>query len=198
MTQPHSNIKTFINLQSGNIRRIEWDNICKAEIPVLMLLLSFSVVSDSLPPHGLQRANLPCPSPSPGACSNSCPLSWWCHPTISSCHPLLLLLLIFPRIKVFSNELALRIKWPNIGASASTSVLPMSIIQDWFPLGLTGLISCWPRDSQESSPTPQFKSISSLVLSLLYVPTLIFVHNYWKNHSFDCKDLCWQSNVTAF
>ena len=198
MTQPHSNIKTFINLQSGNIRRIEWDNICKAEIPVLMLLLSYSVVSDSLPPHGLQRANLPCPSPSPGACSNSCPLSWWCHPTISSCHPLLLLLLIFPRIKVFSNELALRIKWPNIGASASTSVLPMSIIQDWFPLGLTGLISCWPRDSQESSPTPQFKSISSLVLSLLYVPTLIFVHNYWKNHSFDCKDLCWQSNVTAF
>ena len=196
MTQPHSNIKTFINLQSGNIRRIEWDNICKAEIPVLMLLLSHSVVSDSLPPHRLQHANLPCPSPSPGACSNSCPLSWWCHPTISSCHPLLLLS-IFPRIKVFSNELALRIKWPNIGALASTSVLPMSI-QDWFPLGWTGLISCWPRDSQESSPTPQFKSINSLVLSLLYVPTLIFVHNYWKNHSFDCKDLCWQSNVTAF
>ena len=72
----------------------------------------------------------------------------------------------------------------NVGVSASASVLWMNI-QDWFPLGLTGLISCSPRDSRESSQTPQFKSISSSVLSFLYGPTFTCIHDYWKNHSFD-------------
>ena len=72
----------------------------------------------------------------------------------------------------------------SIGVSASTSVLPMNI-QDWFPLGWTGWISCSPRDSQESSPTPQFKSINSSALSFLYSPTLTSICDYWKNHSFD-------------
>ena len=72
----------------------------------------------------------------------------------------------------------------SLGASASASVLPMNI-QDWFPFGLTGLISLRPRDSQESSPTPQFKSINSLALSFLYDPTLTSICDYWKNHSFD-------------
>ena len=57
---------------------------------------------------------------------------------------------------------------------------------------------CSPRDSQESSITPQFESINSLVLSLLYGPALTSIHDYWKNHSFDYTDLCWQSNVSAF
>ena len=57
---------------------------------------------------------------------------------------------------------------------------------------------CSPRDSQESSPTPQFKSISSSALNFLYSPTLTSIHDYWKNHSFDEMDLCWQSNVSAF
>ena len=70
-----------------------------------------------------------------------------------------------------------------IGVSASTSVLPMNI-QDWFPLGWTA-VPCSPRDSQESSSTPQFKSIHSLVLSFLYSPTLTSIHDCWKNHSFD-------------
>ena len=83
----------------------------------------------------------------------------------------------------------------SIGVSASTSVLPMNI-QDWLHLGLTGLI-CSARDSQESSPTPQFKCINSLVLSFLYSPTLISIHDYWKNDSLDYMDLCWQSNVSA-
>ena len=74
------------------------------------------------------------------------------------------------------------------GASASASVLPKNI-QDQFPLGLTGLISCSPRDSQESSPPAQFKSISSSALSFLYGPTLTSIHDYWKNHSFDYMDL---------
>ena len=72
---------------------------------------SCSVVSNSLPPHGLQHSRLPCPSPTPGACSNTCP-SWWGHPTISSCHPLLLPS-ILPSIRVFSNKSVLCIRWPK-------------------------------------------------------------------------------------
>ena len=78
-----------------------------------------------------------------------------------------------------------------LGVSASASVLPMNI-QDWFPLGLTGWISWQSKASQESSPTSQFKSINSSVLSLLYSPNLTPIHDYWKNHSFDYTDLCWQ------
>ena len=82
----------------------------------------------------------------------------------------------------------------SIGASASASILPMNI-QDWFPLGLTGWISYFPRDSQESSPKPHFESINSLVLSLLYGPTLTPIHDYWTNHQFSsaaqsCPTLC--------
>ena len=72
----------------------------------------------------------------------------------------------------------------NIGVSASASVLPMNF-QDWFPLGWTGWISLQSKDSQESSPTSQFKSINSSALSFLYSPTLTSIHDYWKNHSLD-------------
>ena len=98
--------------------------------------------------------------------------------------PPLLLPSIFPSIRVFSNESALHNRWPKYCVSASTSVLPMNT-QDWFPLdGLVGS-PCSSRDSQESSPTLQFKSINSLVLSFLYSPTLTSIHDYWKNHSLD-------------
>ena len=73
---------------------------------------SHSVVSDSLQPHESQHTRPPCPSPTPGVHPNSCPLSWWCHPTISSCHSLLCLPSIFPSIGSFSNESVLRIRWP--------------------------------------------------------------------------------------
>ena len=72
----------------------------------------------------------------------------------------------------------------RIGASTSASVLPINI-QDRFPLGLTVWPPCSPRDSQESSPTLQFKSINSLALSFLCSPTMTSIHNYWKSHSFD-------------
>ena len=85
----------------------------------------------------------------------------------------------------------------NIGISASVSVLPMNI-QGWFPLGLSGWISLQSKGVSTVSPTPQFKSINSLALSFLYGPTLTSIHDYWKNHSFDLMDLCWQSNVSAF
>ena len=81
------------------------------------------------------------------------------------CRPLLLLLSIFSNIRVFSNESTLRIRWPNIGASAL--ILPMNI-QDWFPLWLTGLISLHSKGFSRVLSTPQFKSINSLALSLLY------------------------------
>ena len=74
---------------------------------------SYSDVADSLQPHELPHARLPCPSPTPGVYPNPRPLSQWCHPTISSCHPLLLLPSIFPSIRVFSNESALHIRWPK-------------------------------------------------------------------------------------
>ena len=99
------------------------------------------------------------------------------------CRPLLFLPSIFPSTRVFSNEAVLCIRWPSIGVSASTPVLPVNT-QDWSPLGWTG--SLWsPRDSQESSPTPQFESINYSVLSLHYGPTLKSIHDYRKNHRFD-------------
>ena len=84
--------------------------------------------------------------------------------------------------------------------SASASVLPMNT-QDWSPLGwrsLGWLDLLAVQGTLESSPTPQFKSINSLVLSFLHSPTLTFLHDPWKNHSLDQTDLCWQSNVFAF
>ena len=113
------------------------------------------------------------------------------------CHPLLLLSSVFPSIRVFSNEIALYIMGQSIGASASASVLPVSI-QGWFPLALTGLIFLLCKGLSKSSPAPQFESINSSVLSLLYGLTLTSIHNYWENHSFDYMDLCWQSDVCAF
>ena len=110
-----------------------------------VLEFSPSVVSDSLQPHGLQHARLPCPSPTPRACSNPCPLNRWCHPTISSSsqekgRPLLFLPSVFPSIRVFSSESVLCIRWPkywcfsfNISPSNEYSGL-ISFRNDWFDL----------------------------------------------------------------
>ena len=146
---------------------------------------SHSVVSNSLRPHGLRHARPPCPSPTPRVYSNSCPLSLWWHPTISSSvDRFSSCLQSFPESGSFPMSQFFTSGGQSIGVSASASVLPMNI-QDWFPLGWTGWISLQSRDSQESSPTPQFKSISSSVLSFLYSSTLTSIHDYWKNHSFD-------------
>ena len=97
-------------------------------------------MSDFLWPHGLQHARLPCPSPSPRLCSNSCPLSQWCHPTISSSVIPFFCLQSFPASGPFLMSQLFASGGQNIGASASVSVFPMNI-QNWFPLGLTDLIS---------------------------------------------------------
>ena len=135
-------------------------------------------MSNSLWPHGLQHARLSCPSPSPKACSNSCPLSQWCHPTISSSViPFSSCLQSFPA-SVFSNESLLCIKWPKY-RSFSFSIIPSNkysgLIFFFFFLDWLVGSPCCPRDSQKSSPTPQFKSINSSVLSLLYGSTLIYL-----------------------
>ena len=100
------------------------------------------------------------------------------------CRPLLLLPSIFPSIRVFSMSQFFLSGGQSIGVSASASVLSMNI-QDWFPLGWLVWSPCSLRDSQESSPTPQFKSINSSMLSFLYSPTLTSIHDYWENHSLD-------------
>ena len=107
-----------------------------------------SLVSNSLQPHGLQRARPPCPSPTPRASSNSCPSSWWCHPTISSSVvPFSSCLQSFPAPRSFQMSQLSASGGQSIGASASASLLPVNI-QDWFPLGWTVGSPCSPRDSQ--------------------------------------------------
>ena len=146
---------------------------------------------------GLQHTRPPCPSPAPGVYSNSHPSGRWCHPSISSSVFPFSSLLHLASIRVFSNESVLHMRWPKYWCSASTSVFPMNI-QDWFSLRWTDFISLQSKDSQESSPIPQFKSINYSPLSCLYSPTLTSIHDYWKNHSFDYMDFCWQSNVSPF
>ena len=127
-----------------------------------------SVVSDSLWPHGLQHYRLPCPSPTPGAGSNSCPLSQWCHPTISSSViPFSSCLQSFPASGSFPMSQFFASGGQSIGVSASASVLPMNI-QDWFPLGWTGWISSQSKglSSVFSNTTVQKHRIFGAQLSL--------------------------------
>ena len=145
---------------------------------------SHSVMSDSLRPHELQHARSPCPSPIPRVYPNSCPLSPWCHPIISSSVIPFSHLQSFPASGSFQMSQLFASGGQSIRVSASTSVLPMNT-QDWSPLGWLVGSPCSSRDSQESSPTPQFKSINSLAFNLHYGPTLASIHGYWKNHSFN-------------
>ena len=114
---------------------------CKGLIWTSVQFSCRSVVFNSLRPHGLQHARLPCPSPTPRACSNSCPSSQWCHPTISSSvTPFSSHLQSFPASGSFLMSQFCASGGQSIGTLASASVLPVNI-QGLFPLGLTGLIS---------------------------------------------------------
>ena len=145
---------------------------------------SCSVVSDSLWPHGLQHARPPCPSPTPGVCSNSCPSSRWCPPTISSSVFPFSYLQSFPSIRVFSNESGLRIRWPkcwNFSFSISPSNEYSGLISfkiDWFDLLAIQKIS-----RVFSNTTVQKHQFFCAQLSLC--SALTSIHDYWKNHSFD-------------
>ena len=124
--------------------------------------------------HGLQHTRLPCPSPTPRACSNSCPLSQWCYPTTSSSHPLLLPLQFFPASGSFPMSQFFTSGGQTIGVSASASVLPKNT-QDWFPLGWTGLISLQSKGlsrvfSNTTVPKHQFFWCSALFIVQLSHP----------------------------
>ena len=146
---------------------------------------SHSVVSISLHHHEPQNTRPSCPTPTPRVYPNSCPSSQWCHPTIlSSVSPFPSHIQSFPASWSFQMSQFFASGGQSIGVSASASTLSMNT-QNWSPLdGLAGS-PCSPRDSQESSPTPQFKSISFLALTFLYSPTLTSIHDYWKKHSLD-------------
>ena len=147
-----------------------------------------SVVSNSLQSRGLHHARLLCPSPTTRACSNSCPSnSWpssqwchlssmvsrWCHPS----HPLLLLPSIFPSIRVFSNESVLCIRWPKYW-SFSFSISPSNEYSGLISFRIEWLHLLAVQGTLKSSPTPQFKSINSWALSLLYGPTFTSICDY--------------------
>ena len=141
-------------------------------------------------PHGLQHTRLRCPSPSPGICPSLFPLNLWCHPTISSWSPSFFNL---SQHQGISSESAFHIRRPkdwSFSFSISSSIGYSRLIS--FKIGLVWSLCC-PRDSQESSPVPQFESINSLTFHLLYGPTLTSVHVYWK----DYMDVCQQSDVFA-
>ena len=138
----------------------------------IIILSQFSSVTQSCPnlcdPHGLQHARLPRPSPTPGACSNSYPSGWWCHPTISSSViPFSSCLQFFPASGSFSMSLLFASGGQSIGASVSASVLPMNI-KDWFPLGLTSLVSLHSKRLSRvfSNTTVQKHQFFSAQLSL--------------------------------
>ena len=136
-------------------------------------------------PPGLQHTRLPCPSLSPGVYSNSCPMSQWCHPTISSSvTPFSSHLQSFPTSGSFLMSWLFASGGQIIGASALASVLSMNI-QGWFHLRLTGWISLQSKGLSRVFSKLQFKDINSLALCLLYGPTLTSIHDYWKNHNFD-------------
>ena len=141
MPTKDGNFRKYQKLSSSKGRKCIY---CVVSIVTMVSMgssqFSHSVMSDYLGPYGLRHTKLPCLSPTPGVCSNSCPLSQWCHPTISSSVPFTSCLQSFPAWGSFPMSQFFESGGQNIGVSASTWVLPMNI-QDWFPLGLIGLIS---------------------------------------------------------
>ena len=156
---------------------------------------SRSVVSDSLWPHELQLARPPCPSPTPGVHPNPCPLSWWCHPTISSSVvPLSSCLQSFPASRVFSNDSVLRIRWPKYW-SFSFSISPSNEYSGLISLRMDWLDLLVVQGTLKSLLQHHSSKASILWRSAFFMVQLSYS---WKNHSFDYTDLCWQSNVFAF
>ena len=153
---------------------------------------SHSVMSDSLQPYGLHHTRPPCPSPTPGVCSNSCPSSQWCHPTISSSVvPFSSHLQSFPASGSFPMSQFFATGGQSIGVSA-TSVLPMNI-QDWFPLGWIDWISLQSKGLSRVFSNTKFKSINSLVLSFLYSPTLTFMRASLVAQTVKCLPTMWET-----
>ena len=142
---------------------------------IFCVQLSFSGVSDSLWPHGLQHFRLPCSSQTPGTCSNSCPSSWWCHPTTISSPviPFSSRLQSFPALGSFPMSQFFTSGGQSIGISASASVLPRKI-QDWFPLGLIGSTSLQSKGLRVISNTTvqKYQFLHALLSFFCLTPVL--------------------------
>ena len=150
-----------------------------------LVQFSCSVVSNSLWPHELQHARPPCPSPTPGVHPNPCPLSWWCHPTISSSVvPFSSCPQSFPASESFQMSQLFASDGQSIGVSASASVLPMNT-QDWSPLGWTGLISLKSKGLSRVFSNATVQKHQFFGAQLSFGPTLTSTHDHWKNHSLD-------------
>ena len=146
--------------------------------------LSHSVMSNCFQPHESQHARPPCPSPTPKVHPNSCIESMMPSSHLILCRPLLLLLPILPASESFPMTQHFASGGQITGVSALASFLPKKSQGYLLQNGLVGS-PCTPRDTQESSPTPQFKGINSSVLSFLHSPTLTSIHDHRKNHSLD-------------
>ena len=146
---------------------------------------SHSVMSNSLRPHELQQARPPCSSQTPWIYPNSCPLSWWCHPTIlSSVIPFSSLPQSFLASGSFQMSQLFALNGQSIGVSASSSVLPMNT-QDWSPLGWTDWISLQFKGLSRVFSNTTVQKHQFFGAQFLHSPTLTSIHNYWKNHSLD-------------
>ena len=164
---------------------------------ILLLLFSCSVLSNSVRLQGPQHSRSPCPSPSPRACSNSCPWSQWCHPTILSSVIPFSCLQSFPASGSFLMSWLFTSSGQSIGASASASVLPMNI-QGWCPSGLSGLISLQFKGlsrvfSNATVQKPQFFSAQLSLWSNSHIHTWLL-----ENCTFDYIDLCQQNWCHCF
>ena len=165
----------------------------------MLLLFSHSFMSDCLLPHRLQYARLPCPSPSPWTCSDSCPSSRWHDPTISSSViPFISCFHSFPASESFQRpESALHISWPKYWSS-SFSISPsnehpglISFRMDW--LDLLAVLGTHKSLLQHHS-----SKATNLLHSAFFMFQLTSIYDYWKNHSFDYMDLCWQKKKKSF
>ena len=162
-----------------------------------ILLFSHWAMSDSLRPHGLQHARLLCPSPFPGTCSNSCPLSQWCHSTILSSVAPFSYFKSSPASRSFPMSWLFSSGGQSIGASASASVLPVNT-QSWFPFRIDWFDLVVFQETLKSLLQHHILKASVLWCSAFFMVQLL--HPYMttgKNHSFDYTGLCWQSNVSA-
>ena len=154
-------------------------------------------MSNSLQPHGLQHTRLPCPSLSPRACSNSCPLSLWCHPNISSSVIPSPSALNLSQHQCLFQWVTLCLRWPKYW-SFSFSISPsndysglISFTIDWFDhLAVQGTLKSLLQHHNSKA--------SFLQCSAFFMVTLTSTHDYWKNHTLDYMDLCRQSHVSAF
>ena len=149
----------------------------------ILIQFSCSAMSDSSRHHELQHGRPPCSSPTPRVYPNSCPLSWWCHPTISSS---VVPFSSCPQSCSASGSFQISQLFASGGQSTEVSALAsVFTVNTRTELLWDGLVGspCSPRYAEESSPTPQFKSINSSALTFLYSPTLTSIHDYWKNHS---------------